>query len=87
MGIKWEDVNVMCTAISNQICLCKSKPIPGAKPGCMMATDKSGDKTEQVVKAVMEHMLGKCRESKSKYYEFTIPGVVKLSCEDFREES
>ena len=33
MAIKWEDVDVMVTALSNEIRLCKAKPVYETLPG------------------------------------------------------
>lgn len=85
MAIKWDDVDIMVTALSNQICLCKAKPVPGGSPDARIATDKSGDKTEKCVKAVMQYMLN-CCENENVYAKiFTIPGVCKLELTDLRK--
>ena len=82
MAIKWEDVDVMVTALSNEIRLCKAKPVKGGEPGAMFATDMSGDKTEKCVKAVMQYMLNCCREEKAYAKIFTIPDVCRLELTD-----
>ena len=84
MAIKWEDVDVMVTALSNEIRLCKAKPVKGGEPGAMFATDMSGDKTEKCVKAVMQYMLNCCREEKAYAKIFTIPGVCRLELTDLK---
>lgn len=33
MSIKWGDVDIMVTALSNEIRLCKAKPVKGGKEG------------------------------------------------------
>lgn len=82
MGIKWEDVDIMVTALSNQICLCKSKPVPEGAPDARIATDKSGDKTEKCVKAVMQYMLNCCKEEGAFAKSFIIPSVCRLELTD-----
>ncbi len=85
MAIKWEDVDVMVTALSNEIRLCKAKPVKGGEPGAMFATDMSSDKTEKCVKAVMQYMLNCCHEEKAYAKIFTIPGVCQLELTDLKK--
>lgn len=80
--IKWNDVHVGVSPITNEIYIGKSKPVEGARPGTSMWIDKSEAKTEEVVKAVMDHMLGQCRDQKVEQLEFTIPGICKLQLTD-----
>lgn len=82
MAIKWEDIDVMVTALSNEIRLCKAKPVKDGESGAMFATDMSGDKTEKCVKAVMQYMLNCCREEKAYAKIFTIPDVCRLELTD-----
>lgn len=49
MGIKWEDVQVGASFLSNQIYIGKTKN--------GVWTDRSGDKTNEVVSAVVEMIL------------------------------
>ena len=86
MAIKWEDVDIMVTVLSNEIRLCKAKPVKGGEPGAMFATDMSGDKTDKCVKAVMQYMLNCCREEKAYAKIFTIPRVCRLELTDLKTE-
>lgn len=86
MGIKWDDVDIMVTALGNQICLCKSKPVPGGAPDARFATDKSGDKTEKCVKAVMQYMLNCCEKENAYAKSFTIPGECRLELTDLKKD-
>lgn len=80
--IKWDDVHVGVSPLTREIYIGKSKPLAGAKPGTCMWTDKSEPKTEEVVRAVMDHMLGQCRDQNVEQLEFTIPGICKLQLTD-----
>jgi len=56
MGIKWNDVKIGTSAITNQIYLGKIK-LDKKNPKLGIWTDKSGDKTKEVLVAVFEHMI------------------------------
>ena len=56
MGIKWEDVKIGTSALTNQIYLGKIK-LDKKYPKQFIWTDKSGDKTNEVLVAVFEHMV------------------------------
>lgn len=87
MSIKWEDVSAGISPLTGEIYLGKSKPLPGSeKDGLRMWTDKSGPKTDNIVKTVMEHMLFKCEEGGTDTITFTIPGIVELKCTDLRKK-
>lgn len=85
MSIKWGDVDIMVTALSNEIRLCKAKPVKGGKEGAMFATDMSGNKTEKCVKAVMQYMLNCCKEENAYAKIFTIPGICRLELTDLKK--
>lgn len=83
MAIKWEDYEIGVTGITNSIIIGKSKPVKGV-PNLREWIDKSGDKTEMAVKAVMEHMLNICKERKSKEVVFSIDGMLTLTLENLQ---
>lgn len=85
MAIKWDDVDIMVTALSNEIRLCKAKPVKGGEAGAMFATDMSGDKTKKCVKAVMQYMLNCCEEENAYAKIFTIPGICRLELTDLKK--
>lgn len=60
MAIKWEDIIVSTTGITNQIILGKIN-----KKGNMW-TDKSADKTNEVLFAVTEHMSRRIEKDDNK---------------------
>lgn len=82
MAIKWEDVKIGCSMLTDTIYIGKVKK---SNSGNVIWTDRSGDKTDECVKAVMEHMLGLCREDGSKSITFTIDGICKLTLENLEE--
>lgn len=85
MGVKWEDVSAGISPLTGEIYIGKSKPWPGGKTGHeRIWTDKSGPKTDNIVKAVMDHMLFLCEEKESDAIVFTIPGICELECRDLR---
>lgn len=87
MSIKWEDVSAGISPLTGEIYLGKSKPLSGSeKDGLRMWTDRSDSKTDNIVKAVMDHMLFKCEEGDTDTITFTIPGIVELKCTDLRKK-
>ena len=60
MGIKWSDVKIGTSPITNNIYLGKVKP-DKINPNLGIWTDKSGDKTKEVLVAVFEHMVRRMR--------------------------
>ena len=61
MGIKWEDVKIGTSVLTNQICLGKIKfDKENSKIGIW--TDKSGDKTNEVLVAVFDHMVERMKQ-------------------------
>lgn len=73
MAIKWDDVHVRTGALTGTIYIGKVKK---DKKGNEIFTDKSGDKTDECVKAVMEHMMGEIKENGTMAY--TIEGKCEL---------
>ena len=61
MGIKWEDVKIGTSVITNQIYLGKVKHNK-ENPRIGIWTDKSGDKTNEVLVAVFDHMIERMKQ-------------------------
>ncbi len=57
--IKWEDIKIAPTGITNRIVLGKTKKL---KNGAEVWTDKSEDKTDEVVGAVADYLLAQMKE-------------------------
>lgn len=74
MGIKWNDIKLGVSPLSNNIYIGKVKR---DTKGLLIFSDKSGDMTKQCVKAVMEHMLQQCDEENNQI-TFTIEGKCEL---------
>lgn len=69
LGIKWEDVRILNSPITNQIYLGKTKQIKGIKVGGCIATDKSLDRTDEILASVMCYMDQWCHEHQAKGME------------------
>lgn len=82
MAIKWDDVKIRAGALSGEIYIGKMREHSGLE----VFTDKSKPKTEECVKAVMEHMLMKCDEQKAEEVSFAIDGICKLTITDLRKK-
>lgn len=61
MGIKWKDVKIGTSVLTNEICLGKVK-LDKENPKLGIWTDKSGDKTNEVLVAVFEHMVKRMKQ-------------------------
>lgn len=81
MAIKWDDVHIRAGALTGEIYIGKTKK---DKHGLEMFTDKSMPKTEECIKAVMEHMMGEIKENGTMAY--TIEGTLELRITDLREK-
>ena len=68
MGIKWEDVRILNSPISNKIYLGKGKR-DTRNPGLIISTDKSQDRTDEILAVVMVYMDTWSSENKSKGME------------------
>lgn len=81
MAIKWDDVHIRAGALTGEIYIGKTKK---DKDGYELFADKSNPKTEECVKAVMEHMMGQIKEDGTMSY--TIEGILELRITDLREK-
>ena len=59
MGIKWQDVEIGISALTNRIFIGKVKPI---NEKINEFTDKSGDMTNQCIQAVAQHLRQQCKD-------------------------
>lgn len=75
MGVKWDDVKVGVSPLTKNIYIGKTRQ---EKDGICIWTDKSGDKTKDCVKAVMEHMLFMCDELEEDTISYTIEEAYEL---------
>ncbi|GEM_PF-4105048 len=81
--IKWEDVKIGLNILDNKIYLGKTRK---DKSGLELWTDRSGDKTNEVVKAVMEYMIKICETNNTKLSTLEIKDMVRITCEDLRKK-
>lgn len=66
MGINWSEVRVGTSALTNQIYIGKVNRDKN-NPKLQRWTDKSGDKTDEVVIAMFEHMIKRMEEGHKGY--------------------
>jgi len=81
MGIKWADVHIGTSPLTGNIYIGKTKK----DSNLTVWTDKSKDKTNECVMAVMEHMLIKAEEENKSKFRYEIPGVVRLTLENLKK--
>ena len=77
MSIKWENYQIVLTALGNQIVLGK------VKPGTPYLADRSSDRTKEAVAAVVNYMKNeyeyrKKEDPEAKNLEFTFSNGMKL---------
>jgi len=70
MGIKWDDVRILNSPITNQIYLGKGKA-DKKYPGVWIATDKSKDRTDEMLSATMGYMDRWANDNKCKGMEIS----------------
>ena len=61
MGVKWDDVKIGTSVLTNQIYLGKVN-LDKKNPQLGKWTDRSGDKTDEVIIAVFEHMVQRMKQ-------------------------
>lgn len=76
MGIKWDDVHIGNEVISGSIYIGKSKQMTGVD-GVSVWTDRSGDKTDECINAVIQLLKTEQKEGKG-YYGFQFESGAKL---------
>lgn len=59
MGIKWDDIKVGSSLLTNRIYIGKAKK---DKHGLEIWIDKSGDMTDQFIRAVKQHLQQRCQD-------------------------
>ena len=70
MGIKWEDVKIGTSVLTNQIYLYLGKVnLDKKNPQLGKWTDRSGDKTDEVLVAVFEHMVERMKREGYTVYQ------------------
>ena len=82
MSIKWEDVKVRTTMLTNSIVLGKTKK---DKNGFEYFVDKSKDKTDEILLAVCEHLLNELKDGKDTG-GYRWEGLCELTIKDLRNK-
>lgn len=63
MGIKWDNIHVGVTGITNEIVLLKGKKKIDNDRAYLFATDRSDDKTQEVLDAAIQYLLNLVQRS------------------------
>lgn len=85
-NIKWDNYTIVCTALSNQIVIGK-KDNKRSTEGLTLLSDKSGDRTNECVAAVMQYLDTKLKEKEDdNSITATIEGFGTLTWTRFEEE-
>lgn len=90
MGIKWDNIHVRVTGISNEIILVKGKEkVLSNGRACLIASDKSDDRTQEVLDAAIQYLLNLIERSESTQKKAVMErdGIYRLTLEDLREAS
>lgn len=89
MGIKWADIHVGVTGITNEIVFIKGKERIDSGRAYLFATDKSDDRTQEVMDAAIQYLLNLISRSESTQKKAVMErdGIYRLTLEDLREAS
>lgn len=89
MGIKWENIHVGVTGITNEIVFIKGKERIDSGRAYLFATDKSNDRTQEVMDAAIQYLLNLISRSESTQKKAVMErdGIYRLTLEDLREEA
>ena len=88
MGIKWNNICPVVSGATNEILFCKGKKV--FKNGKLLFTgkDRSEDKTQEVLDAVIHHLLNRIERSGSQERKIVLDHkLYRLTLEDLREAS
>ena len=87
MGIKWDNIHPAVSG-ENEILLCKGKKVFRDGKLILVARDRSGDKTQEVLDAVIHHLLNRIERSGSQERKIVLDHkLYRLTFEDLREAS
>ena len=87
MGIKWADIHVGVTGITNEIVFIKGKERIDNDRAYLLASDKSDDRTQEVMDAAIQYLLNLISRSESTQKKVVMErdGIYRLTLEDLRE--
>lgn len=90
MGIKWDNIHVRVTRITNEIILVKGKEkVLCNGRACLIASGKSDDRTQEVLDAAIQYLLNLIERSESTQKKAVMEreGLYRLTLEDLKEAS
>ncbi len=89
MGINWDNIHVGVTGITNEIVFIKGKERIDSGRAYLFATDKSDDRTQEVMDAAIQYLLNLIKRSESPQKKAVMErdGIYRLTLEDLREEA
>lgn len=87
MGIKWDNIHVGVTGITNEIVLLKGKKKIDNGKAYLFAADKSDERTQEVMDAAIQYLLNLVQRSGGPERKAIIEheGLYRLTFEDLRE--
>ena len=87
MGIKWDNIHVGVTGITNEIIFMKGKEVVNNDRAYLYAMDKSNDRTQEVLDAAIQYLLNLISRSESTQKKAVMErdGIYRLTLEDLRE--
>ena len=89
VGIKWDNIHVGVTGITNEIIFMKGKEVVNNGRAYLYAMDKSNDRTQEVLDAAIQYLLNLIKRSESSRKKAVMEreGLYRLTLEDLREAS
>ena len=88
MGIKWDNICPVVSGTTNEILFCKGKKVFKNGKLLFVGRDRSEDKTQEVLDAVIHHLLNRIERSGSQEKKIVLEHkLYRLTLEDLREAS
>lgn len=90
MGINWDNIHVGVTGITNEIVFMKGKEkVLSNGRTYLLASDKSNDRTQEVLDAAIQYLLNLISRSESTQKKAVMErdGIYRLTFEDLREDA
>lgn len=86
MGIKWDNIHVGVSGITNEIVLVKGKEVLDNGRAYLLASDKSEDRTQEVLDVAIQYLLNLIERSESPQKKAVMEreGLYRLTFEDLR---
>lgn len=89
MGIKWENIHVCVSRLTNEIYIIKGKEKTENGRTYLLASDKSEDRTDEVLDVIVQYFLNFIErgDPAKKTAVMEREGLYRLTFEDLREEA